>query len=324
MTKEDDAGGSDNRWLAFVTNLPTDDPASRMRVMRMLESLGSAVLREGVFLLPDNPATRQSLTRLTEHVARLNGTSHLLLVTAQDDAQNLRFLSMFDRAQEYEALIQNVQSLRTGFGISDPSSISRVLAKQRRDFEEISALDFFPSPIQEQALETMRNAEREVLALMFPDAPKTVTAQSTASEFHKRTWATRTPLWTDRLASAWLIRRFIDTEARFLWLDKSQECPPAAIGFGFEGGTFSNSKSQVTFEGLLESFGLQQNAALMKVAAMIRHLDGTGPAVSEAAGVETLLEGARRRSGSEDGLLSECEKTFDLLFEAYSDANKNL
>ena len=88
----------------------------------------------------------------------------------------------------------------------------------------------------------------------------------------------------------------------------------------FRSAEFSNSRSQVTFEALVGSFGLQGNAALLKVAAMIRYLDGAGPAISEAAGVETLLEGSRRRSTSEDDFFAESEKTFDLLFDAYSDS----
>ncbi len=314
-----DSGGSDGRWLAFVTNLPTDDPASRMLVLRTLESLGSAVLREGVFLLPDNHGTRQSLTRLAEHVARLNGTAHLLHIAARDSTQNLQFLSMFDRTQQYLELIKSIESLRSGFGISDPGSISRVLAKQHRNFDTISALDFFPTPVRKQTIDALKATEQEIRNLMVPDGQEQVNAPNPFATFQGRTWATRIPMWTDRLASAWLIHRFVDPEATFLWLEKSQECPSTAIGYGYEGASFSNSRSRVTFESLLGSFGLQDNTALLKVAAIIRNLDGIGPAVSEAAGVETLLEGARRRSNNDDDLLSECEKTFDLLFQAYSD-----
>lgn len=324
MSKEKVSGGAHGQWLAFVANLPTDDPASRMRILRTLESLGSAVLRDGVFLLPDTVNTRQSLNHLAEHVARLNGTCHLLLVSSQDESQNRQFLSMFDRTRQYETLIKNIEGLRAGFGISDPSSISRVLAKQRREFEAISALDFFQSPSKAQALDTIRETEREILKLMFPGGDKTIAAQNAIMKFQGRTWVTRIPVWTDRLASAWLIHRFIDTDARFLWLEKSQKCPASAVGFGFEGAAFSNSSTEVTFENLMRSFGLKNNAALSKVAAIIRSLDGIGPTVSEAAGVETMLEGARRRSTSDDDLLGECEKTFDLLFTAYSDLGSHL
>ena len=77
-------GGGGTRWLAYVTALPTEDPAARMRVLRTLESLGCAVLRDGVFLLPDGATARQGLTKLSEHIARIGGSAHLLSVNSMD------------------------------------------------------------------------------------------------------------------------------------------------------------------------------------------------------------------------------------------------
>jgi hypothetical protein len=307
----------ETRWLAFVTSLPIEDPASRMRVLRTLESLGCAVLREGVYLLPNTPDNLQGLLRLSEHVARLSGSGHILSVEALDETQAQQFRGYFDRSGKYDELAKTVESLKAGFGISDPGSISRVLAKQRREFEAISALDFFPSPSRDRAARALREAEEKVNLLMFPDAPQTGRAPSPGREYFKRIWATRTPLWADRLASAWLIRRFIDPEATLVWLDKNQECSPSAVGFGFDGATFCNTKSLVTFEQLLASFGLNKNATLARLGSLVHYLDAGGTPVAEAAGVETLLQGARRRSSSEDDLFSETEKTFDLLYEAY-------
>jgi hypothetical protein len=133
------------RWLTLIASLPVEDPASRMRILRTLESLGCAVLREGVYLLPDTPANRQSLQRLGEHAARLNGSCVTLSVDPLDEAQGRQFRAYFDRGAKYAELVKTVESLRAGYGISDPASIARVLAKQRREFDSIRALDFFPS-----------------------------------------------------------------------------------------------------------------------------------------------------------------------------------
>jgi hypothetical protein len=307
----------ENGWLAFVASLSVEDPASRMRVLRTLESLGCAVLREGVYLLPNTPENRQSLVRLSEHVIRLNGTGHTLSVQALDEAQARQFRGYFDRSAKYEQLGKTVESLEAGFGISDPGSIARVLAKQRREFEAISALDFFPSPSRERAAAALQKAESKVNALMFPDARGESRPSSAAREYFKRIWATRKPLWADRLASAWLIRRFIDPEATMVWLEQNQDCPATAVSFGFEGAAFSNTRSLVTFEELLARFGLNKNATLARLGALVHYLDAGGTPVAEAAGVETLLQGARRRSTSDDELFAQTEKTFDLLYEAY-------
>lgn len=305
-------------WLVYVASLPMDDPAARMRVLRTLEAMGCALLREGVYLLPDTPANRQGLARLSEHTLRISGSAHVLHVASADLAQERSFKKLFDRAAKYEELIKIIEGLRAGFGISEPSAIARVLNKQRREFEAISALDFFDSPLKEKAARVLRETEAEVRKRMFPDAPRSGgRLTQTGRYYFKRTWASRKPLLADRLGSGWLIRRFIDPEATLMWLEKTQACPSTAVGFGFEGATFFNSRDKVTFQELLTRFGLDENATLARIGALVHYLETGGSPVPEAAGVETLLQGARRRCNSDEELFTESEKTFDLLYEAY-------
>lgn len=317
MARQKESPPPDSKWLVYVASFPMDDPAARMRVLRTLESMGCAVLREGVYLLPDNPENRQGLLRLYEHVTRINGSAHVLKVTDFDARQGQAFRALFDRTGKYEGLIKSVEGLRAGFGISDPSAIARVLNKQRRDFEAISALDFFASPVRERAEKVLRDTELEVRKRMFPEATKSGRVPLSGRDYLNRVWATRKPLWADRLASAWLIRRFIDPEATLIWLDKNQECPSDAVAFGYEGASFSNIRDKVTFQELLRSFSLDKNETLTRIGVLVHSLDTGGALVAEAAGVETLLQGARRRSSSEEELFAESEKTFDLLYEAY-------
>jgi hypothetical protein len=322
VAKEREMPASASHWLVFVASLPTDDPSVRMRVLRTLESLGCAMLREGVYLLPDNAAARQGLTRLSEYVGRISGTAHVLCVSAVDADQARAFRGLFDRSAKYVELAKAVEGLRAGFGISDPGAIARVLNKQRREFDAISALDFFPSAARERAAKALVETEAQVRKLMFPDSPKAARSVNSGASYFKRVWATRRPLWADRLASAWLIRRFIDPEAKIVWLEKNQEGPTTAVGFAYDGANFSNSSNRVTFEELLAAFSLDRNPTLVKIGSLVHYLDTGGSPVAEAAGVETLLQGARRRSNTDDELLRESEKTFDLLYEAYVETPK--
>ena len=324
MTVAEDPSGTApfaRNWLTFVTTLPTEDPSARMRVLRTLEALGCSVMREGVFLLPDTPVARQALSALSEHIVRLNGTACLLSVTSLDAAQTQQFLGFFDRTQKYHELIKAVKSLGNAFGIADAVQIKRLLNKHKREFNAISTLDFFPSEAKERAALTLADADQAVHALMFPNEPrKTGNIDATDRQYFQRIWATRKPLWADQLASAWLVRRFIDPEAKMLWLDKNQECPANAVGFAFAGATFSNSKSKVTYEEILGSFKLDKNTALARIGELIHALNAGDTTVAEAAGVHTLLQGAARRTESEDQLLAESEMTFDLLYDAYFEA----
>jgi hypothetical protein len=306
------------RWLAFVTTLPTEDPAARMRVLRTLESLGCAVLRDGVFLLPDTPAARQGLVSLGDHVARLNGSAHVLSVNSMDESQARQFLALFDRTHKYDALIRTAESLKSAVGYSDSVSIMHLINKHKREFKMISTLDFFPSEAKDRAARALADAEQAVHALMFPEAQKKGSAiDTTGKHYFRRVWATRKPLWADQLASAWLIRRFIDPEAKLLWLDKNQICPEHAIGYGYAGATFSSTREKVTFEELLDGFKLDKTAGLARIGTLLHALNAGETGVAEAAGVQTLLQGAMRRTESEDQLLAETEMTFDLLYEAY-------
>lgn len=312
------AAGS--RWLVTVTRLPTEDPAGRMRMLRTLESLGAAVMREGVYVLPDTQDNRHALERLAQYVAQNAGMASVLRVEAADAAQQSQLERYFDRTARYDELTKNILSLRVGFGVSDASAIARVLHKQRRDFEAIAALDFFPNEARVRTEQTLAQAEGDVRKLLFP--AQVGAAARAAEPLQRRTWVTRRPLWADRLASAWLIRRFIDSEAKLVWLDKGAGGAEGTLSFGYEGARFANSEARVTFEQMLDYFGLAGHAALVRIGGIVHFLEARGAPVAEAAGVQTLLQGAVRRAASDDELLREAEKTFDLLYEAYSDARE--
>jgi len=308
---------ADNRWLALIASLPVEAPAARMRALRTLEALGAAVMRDGVYLLPDTPSSRQGLVHLAEYIAKNGGAAQVLQAAALSAAQLRELRSLFDRSARYAELIKVVESLRIGFGVADASALARVLAKQRRELEAIAALDFFPSESRQRAERVLAEAEAQVRRMLFPQQANGAPASPRSEPLLGRTWATRTPPWADRLASAWLIRRFVDPEAAVRWLEKNEPCPADAVGFAFDGARFANSATRVTFEELLAHFGLEKNAALARIGAIVHFLEVRGAAVPEAAGVQTLLQGALRRATTNDELLAEAEKTFDLLYDAY-------
>lgn len=300
-------------WLIFITNLPVDDASARMRILRTLESLGCAVLREGVFLLPESAGSRQSLARLTEYIDRSGGSSHIMLADALDEAQNRNFESLFDRSAKYEELTQKATALSGAVGFVDIGTLYRTIAGHRREYDALKAADRFHSPAQDKARAAIGDAEARIHQAMFPVASSTATVAN--SHFLGRIWATRKPLWADRLASAWLIRRFIDPEARIVWLESSQSCPADAVGFAFEGAYFSNTRLHVTFEELMVRFSLNDSASLRRLATLIHRLETGDFTGAESEGIESLLKGAVRRSTGEDDLLEQAEKTFDLLYE---------
>jgi len=306
-------------WLVTIAQLPTEDPAARMRVLRTLESLGAGVMREGAYLLPDTAGNRQALETLSDYIVKSAGAAQVLQVNATTPAQQETLRRLFDRTARYESLIKTVESLRVGFGHADPSAISRVLHKQRRELEAITALDFFPTDARTRAERALAEADAAVKKLLFTSSQTSIRA---GERLLRRAWATRNPPWADRLACAWLIRRFVDPEATLTWLEKNQELPSGALGFAFDAAHFAASAARVAYEEMLAQLGLVKNPALAKIGSIVHFLEMGGTAVPEAAGVQTLLQGAQRRSSSIQELLGEVEKTFDLLYEAYYEPSK--
>ena len=153
--------------------------------------------------------------------------------------------------------------------------------------------------------------------MLSPDEPHETSGgvpRLDATRYQGRTWATRKRLWVDRVASAWLIQRFIDRDARFRWLAKPSDCPKSALGFDFDGAAFTHVGDRVTFETLIESFSLDQDRALKRIGAMVHHLDIGGEPVPEAVGFEAVMAGARERNDDDDVLLAEMSMVLDSLY----------
>jgi hypothetical protein len=155
---------------------------------------------------------------------------------------------------------------------------------------------------------------------LAPDEPHAVAGaipRLVAASYQGRTWATRRRPWVDRLASAWLIKRFIDAQARIEWLARPEDCPADALGFDFDGATFSHTDGLVTFEVLLASFGLAQ-PSLVRLGLLVHCLDVGGIQPAEAAGVESVLDGLREAIADDDQLLAAAHAVFDGLLANFS------
>ena len=309
-------------WLALVISLPTRNATARMRVWRGLKGLGCGVLRDGVYLLPPHNGARDALARQAQEVTAAGGSAHLVELGANDEAQVQSWRKLFDRSGDYGELSRRLRALRSAKKAAAPAAASRAVAGLRREFEAIAAIDFFSGAAREQAHSLLEETEQAVLARLSPDEPRAVARairRLGKKEFQRRVWATRKNPWVDRLASAWLIKRFIDRAASFVWLDRPRDCPARVVGFDFDGATFTHVGNRVTFEVLLASFGLDADAALARLGMLVHYLDTGGIPAADAEGLKSILLGARSRYKSDDQFLSEAMKIFDLLYSAYQE-----
>lgn len=310
------------RWLAVVISLPSHRGTSRMRVWRALKGMGAAVLRDGVYFLPHGKSAAQALHEQAEMVVRSGGMAHVLAFNGMDQPQDEHFHKLFDRTADYARLIETIQKLNKSLTPRRAVAIARQLKKLRREFESVVATDYFPGPAKEQAQRILSQLEAVVAGLLSPGEPQPRAGEIRCldkADHQNRVWATRARPWVDRLASAWLIRRFIDPSARFVWLKDPRDCPSDALGFDFDNTTFTHVGARVTFEVLLASFSLEEDAALARLGFLVHYLDIGGVPTAEARGIEMILNGARQQHADDDKLFKEACKVFDFLYASYTE-----
>jgi hypothetical protein len=315
-----------NQWLLLVLTLPTDNATARMRFWRALKAKGCAVLRDGVYLLPASMEAEVDLLELGQSIGDAGGTAHLVRAPSRDASQETEFQSMFDRSDDFAVFVRSLVDSRKTLSTLSPVEITRLLRRVRKDFEAISSVDFFPNDAATRAEAAWQDFVALADTVLSPGEPHQAEGKIrllSLEEYQGRTWATRQRLWVDRVASAWLIRRFIDGQARFLWLESLGDCPVDALGFDFDGAAFSHVGDRVTFEVLAASFGLEAEPGMLGLGAMVHVLDIGGTAVPEAAGFEAVMTGAKRRGLSDDALLTEMSPVLDSLLEHFAAAEKD-
>ena len=317
MQMQSSPSRTDSNWLLLILSAPGQHTALRMRLWRGLKALGVGVVRDGVYVLPNRPGLRESLQAQAGEVISVGGTAQLLEVQSAGD----EFMSLLDRTADYAQLVEEIKSASNRLKKFDKVELGRTLDKLRRDFEGITNLDFFPAAAQQQArsaIDALTLAANQILAPGEPHPAAGQIKKLNIEDYQGRVWATRKRPWIDRLASAWLIKRFIDPNARIKWLDQPADCPKKALGFDFDGAAFSHIGGKVTFEVLATTFGLHADPALEKIGALVHYLDVGGIPVAEAAGLERIIDGARRRFPSDDEFLVEAEKILGFIYGGYS------
>ncbi|MGH8550429.1 MAG: chromate resistance protein ChrB domain-containing protein, partial [Methylococcales bacterium] len=244
------------------------------------------------------------------------------VLDSENQDQQKTFESLFDRSADYAKLVESIQQTADlELASEEPAKIQRQMNRLRKALEAIVALDFFPGAAREQAVAALEDLEHTVSDRWMPDEPHAVhrrIKRLNSSDYQGRLWATRQRPWIDRLASAWLIGRFIDPEARFIWLATPADCPAGALGFDFDGAAFTHVGAKVTFEVLLTSFGLTKDGALQRLGGLVHYLDVGGIPVSESAGLETLIRGMRQRLTDDYALSTEAGKVFDSFYLVFS------
>jgi len=308
-------------WIALITSLPTENATARMRAWRTLKGSGAAVMRDGVYLMPERDVCRSTLESVAAEIISAEGSALVLRLEEPDGAD---FPRLFDRSVDYAVLLADIASVRQGLEPKSAADAVKQARKLRKAFSNLAAIDFFPGEARNQVEVALKELEQKATWALSPDEPHPVEeaiSRLDIQQYQGRTWATRRRPWVDRLASAWLIQRLIDPEARLLWLAAPVDCPADALGFDFDGATFTHVGARVTFEVLLASFGLE-TPALQRLGALVHFLDVGGVQPPESIGIESALAGLRDTVLDDDQLLTLAGSLFDGLLASFQKAKQ--
>jgi hypothetical protein len=304
-----------SNWTLLILTIPGRQTALRVRIWRKLKMLGVGTLQDGVYVVPARPELRSVLEDQTLDIRAAGGTARWFDVTSRA----ADFAPLFDRTGEYEALTDRIRKATPGKR-QTVAQAARAMHTLRREFEAIAARDFFPGPELDQARRALDALGAHVERLRSPDEPhpkRGRVKRHDLAEYRNRTWVTRAGPWVDRLASAWLIRRFIDAGATFKWSKRVARGTGRGTGFDFDGAAFTHVDGKVTYEVLVESFGLEGDAAIVRIGAIVHFLDVGGISVADAPVVEALLHGMKQRTRSDGAFFTLAANLFDDLYAGY-------
>jgi hypothetical protein len=308
-------------WAILIATLPTRPTAVRLRVWRSLKAQGCAALRDGAYLLPADQAP--AFETLAAEVRRHGGSASVLQLSPRSEAQQREVIALFDRSEAYVQWRGTAQALQLELKRLAEGDARRRLRAVTESLQALHRIDHYPGPAAEQAeadLAALRQAlERRYSAGEPNRRSRGSVVRLDARKFQGRRWATRAQPRVDRLACAWLIRRFIDPAATFVWLPAQRQpirTPRGALGFDYDGARFTHVGARVSFEVLAASFGLDQDPKLRRIGAAVHYLDIGGIPVPEAAGLEAVLAGLRETHADDDRLTRAAAAVFDALYAA--------
>jgi hypothetical protein len=311
------------KWLLLIHRLPPKPDYLRVKVKRRLDRIGAMAIKNSVYVLPDRSETNEDFLWLAVEIQRDGGEVLVcrseFLAGISDEDIVARFNS--ERNDAYRSIRESVEAdvRESEFG-SDSSgpgwreTIQNSYASAQRRLDEAARLDFFGADGRSAAEEELRRLY-DLLQRTQPAKPETESAPGLSGA----TWVTRAGIFVDRMASAWLIRRFIDRDASFRFVGVARyQGAPGEVRFDMMPAEYTHEGDRCTFEVLLERFELR-DPGLVAISEVVHDIDLKDDkfARSEAPGIEAVLTGIVNSTVDDDARLSAAFPLFDALYDRF-------
>ena len=309
------------RWLLLAHQLPTRPSNARVKTWRRLQQIGAVPTRNSVYVLPNTDACREDFEWMRSEIVALGGEATVFAADAVNPDGEEEIVAAFQRAREadYRALKRDLDRLlaakgRRAAAPAGRDSLGRAVRTLRERFNEIERIDFSRAKGRQEAAAALAALERQSAPREGPPAGRAAPRLAPA-DFQRRRWVTRPRPGVDRMASAWLIRRFIDPRATFAFVDSPA---PSDVPFDMYVGEFSHQGALCTFETLVDCFAVD-DPAVARLGQIVHDLDMKEAryAPPEAPAVGRMVDGLRRLHADDHALLDQGMAMFEALARSF-------
>ena len=322
-------------WILLVHQLPPKPTSLRVRTWRKLQKLGSIVIKNSVYVLPFDEKTFEDFQWLKQEIESAGGEASVFRAAAVEGATDDEIIAAFRKARddEYAQVAAELEGLTAS--IRDEKRRGRLTARGPRgeeadldrlhkELERIVSTDFFQAPRRAVAVAAYDRCRKAlVTAQLRKGQPGVSNAAALAGsidlgKFQGRRWITRKHLFIDRLASIWLIKRFIDKRPRFAFVGDG-EAVEGGIAFDMYGAEFAHQGEDCSFETMIKRFGLSGDRALGEIAEIVHDIDLKDNKFNrlEAEGLGVIIRGLADLIKDDRKLVAHCDPIFDGLYELY-------
>jgi hypothetical protein len=299
-------------WLLLLYGLPAKGSSARVTLWRKLKKYGAIQLKASAYVLPDQPEHYERFQWLATEIKESGGEATLIRVAQIEGLADQQIIQMFNeaRAAEYKEVSQACQVLLSGRKKGDAGELAAEFGRQQRRFREIKEVDYFRSPAADDAQMILQRLEK----ILTPKGRAASQPELAPKDFQGRTWLTRPRPGIDRAGSAWLIGKFIDLKAKFVFgIEPSKH--PKALPFDMADVEFSHHGDDCTFETLVKRFGIGDKAVL-RMSEMVHDADLEDKKFqrTECIGINAVLSGWARTKMSDAELLAKGMECFEGLY----------
>ncbi|MHC4357186.1 MAG: chromate resistance protein ChrB domain-containing protein [Planctomycetota bacterium] len=311
------------QWLLFIYSLPLEASKERVRLWRKLKQLGSVALKNSVYILPHTETFYENFQWLKQEVQTVRGEATLLKVNHIEDVSNAEIVELFtnERDKDYtqiisdcEGLIRRLKKLPQKESSIEQDILFKEFQKIRQRLKLVGEIDLFNAPLRTQANRLLEQCEKKIKGNIRGRKGKMLLTL-TKKNFANRKWVTRPRPHVDRLASAWLITKFIDPKAEFIFASE-KERPKGATPFDMLGAELSHHSEDGTFETIVKAFAIKDKT-VWEIAKIVHDVDLRDGkyGMQEAKGIELILRGLMQTLKDDQSLFEAGISLFETLYQ---------